>query len=237
MRPITCRDGWTRDDQVKPKTWCKRRLVRAARYFGSFRGGSGRLWLLGVVRRVSFDWLAKQQAQAAETLDETVPERDAEANCPVFLAIRKCDQQMVRAALEELPPQLREAIVLRELEGLSYQEIAEVADVPIGTVMSRTMRGRQRLVRAGLHRIGRGNCTVTYALPVQRLLQLCSDNELDLFWRVQIESHLAECTGCAEQAQRLQVLRETIGATALRYPPPTLAKGGLHREYWGSRVR
>ena len=71
---------------------------------------------------------------------------DEDSN-PALLAIRKSEQELVRMALEKLPPQLREAVVLRELEGLSYQEIAAVADVPIGTVMSRLSRGREQLQR------------------------------------------------------------------------------------------
>ena len=117
------------------------------RYFHSFRGGDGRAWLLGIVRRASFDWLAKQRAQSAEAYNEDIHDRGDESSNPEFLAIRKCDEELVRQALEELPPQLREAIVLRELEGLSYQEIATVTEIPIGTVMSRLSRGRQQLQR------------------------------------------------------------------------------------------
>jgi RNA polymerase sigma-70 factor (ECF subfamily) len=70
-----------------------------------------------------------------------------EASDPAVLAARRVDQEQVRQALEELPPQLQEVIVLRELEGLSYQQIATVVEVPIGTVMSRISRGRQQLQR------------------------------------------------------------------------------------------
>jgi RNA polymerase sigma-70 factor (ECF subfamily) len=118
---------------------------RAARYFASFRGGDGRAWLLGVVRRAAFDWLAKRQAQGTVVFHEAIHDRGDESSNPEFLAIRKCDQVRVRQALEELPPPLREVIVLRELEGLSYQQIATVTEVPIGTVMSRLSRGRQQL--------------------------------------------------------------------------------------------
>ena len=120
-------------------------FFRATRYFDSFRGGDGRAWLLGVVRRVSFDWLAKQRTQEALTFDDEIHGRYDESSDPVFHAIRACEAGLVREALEQLPALLREAVVLRELEGLSYREIAAVAEVPIGTVMSRLSRGRQQL--------------------------------------------------------------------------------------------
>jgi RNA polymerase sigma-70 factor (ECF subfamily) len=100
-----------------------------------------------VVRRACFDWLAKRRAQVAVVYNEDVHDRGDESSNPELLAIRKCDEATVRQAVEELPPPLREAIVLRELEGLSYQEIAAVTEVPIGTVMSRLSRGRQQLQR------------------------------------------------------------------------------------------
>jgi RNA polymerase sigma factor (sigma-70 family) len=119
--------------------------LRAARYFGSFRGGDARAWLLGVVRRVSFDWLAKRRAQGTVAFNESMHDPLDESSNPESLAERKSDQISVRRALEELPVSLREVIVLRELEGLSYQQIATLIDVPIGTVMSRLSRGRQQL--------------------------------------------------------------------------------------------
>jgi RNA polymerase sigma factor (sigma-70 family) len=138
---------WLTKDEHAAEDVVQEAYLRAARYFGSFRGGDGRAWLLGVVRRASFDWLAKQRAQQAVVYDEDVHDRGDESSNPEFLAVRKCDEAHVRQALEELPPQLREVIVLRELEGLSYQQLASVTGVPIGTVMSRLSRGRQQLQR------------------------------------------------------------------------------------------
>src|SRR5204862_3617656 len=116
-------------------------------YFASFRGGDGRAWLLAVVRRASYDWLAQRQAQAAAPFDPDAHDPRDDAADPAVLALRRCDQARVRQALEELPPPLREVIVLRELEGLSYHDIATVAAVPLGTVMSRLSRGRAQLQR------------------------------------------------------------------------------------------
>jgi RNA polymerase sigma-70 factor (ECF subfamily) len=134
-------DGHAAEDVVQEA------YLRAARYFGSFRGGDGRAWILGVVRRASFDWLAKRRAQAAVAFNEDFHDRGDESSNPEFLALRECDLALVRQALEELPPHLREVVVLRELEGLTYQEIAALAEIPIGTVMSRLARGRQQLHR------------------------------------------------------------------------------------------
>jgi RNA polymerase sigma factor (sigma-70 family) len=136
---------WLTRDEHAAEDVVQEAYYRAARYFGSFRGGDGRSWLLGVVRRASFDWLTKRRAQAALAFNEDFHDQGDEASNPQFLAIRKCDQARVRQALEELVPQLREVIVLRELEGMSYQEIASVTEIPIGTVMSRLSRGRQQL--------------------------------------------------------------------------------------------
>jgi RNA polymerase sigma factor (sigma-70 family) len=101
--------------------------------------------LLGVVRRASFDWLSKHRGQGAVTFNENVHDRGDESSNPEALALRKGDQVSVRQALEDLPLPLRETVVLRELEGLSYQQIASLTEVPIGTVMSRLSRGRQQL--------------------------------------------------------------------------------------------
>jgi RNA polymerase sigma-70 factor (ECF subfamily) len=135
------KDGHASEDVVQEA------YLRAARYFASFRGGDGKAWLLGVVRRAAFDWLAKRRTHTAAVFDEDLHDRGDESENPQFQAIRKCDEAQVRRALEELIPHLREAVVLRELEGLSYGEIAEVTAVPIGTVMSRLSRGRRQLQR------------------------------------------------------------------------------------------
>jgi RNA polymerase sigma factor (sigma-70 family) len=136
---------WLTRDEHAAEDVVQEAYYRAARYFGSFRGGDGRGWLLGVVRRTAFDWLTKRRAQVAVAFNEDVHDQGDESSNPEYLAIRKCDQERVREALEELPPQLREVVVLRELEGLSYQEIAVVTEIPIGTVMSRLSRGRRQL--------------------------------------------------------------------------------------------
>jgi RNA polymerase sigma-70 factor (ECF subfamily) len=121
---------------------------RAARFFASFRGGDGRTWLLAVVRRVSYDWLQKRRTAAAVTpFDDEAHSPGDDAFGPEDFLVHEIDLEMLRHAVEELPPDYREVIVLRELEELSYQAIATVTGVPVGTVMSRLSRARRQLRR------------------------------------------------------------------------------------------
>ena len=118
--------------------------VRAWKFRAGFRGGNSRAWLLSIVRNTAFTWLKKNRPQSMVTLND---EDLAEIEDPATQATTfgKADVSVLRAALEELPMEFREALVLRELEGLSYKEIADVADVPLGTVMSRLARARRQL--------------------------------------------------------------------------------------------
>jgi RNA polymerase sigma factor (sigma-70 family) len=116
--------------------------VRAFRFGGGFRGGNSRSWLLAIVRNASYSWLKKNRPKAIVSIED---EHMAEIEDPGAPAFERADAAVLRAALEELPLEFREALVLRHLEGLSYKEIAEVADVPVGTVMSRLARARQQL--------------------------------------------------------------------------------------------
>ena len=121
-------------------------FLRALHFFGGFRGDQGRAWLLAIVRHTCFTWLKKHRGQVpALMFDEEMHSTACESTNPEQLLMREEDQQLLRQALEELPVEYREIIVLRELEGLSYKEIADIAKVPVGTVMSRLARGRDRL--------------------------------------------------------------------------------------------
>jgi RNA polymerase sigma-70 factor (ECF subfamily) len=120
--------------------------LRAWRSFGSFRGSDGRGWLLAIVRNTCFTWLRKNRRQErADEFDENVHSTEPDAPEPERLLVGTLDTRRVRDAVEGLPVEFREAIVLRELEGLSYKEIGDIAGVPIGTVMSRLARARKRL--------------------------------------------------------------------------------------------
>lgn len=138
---------WLTRDEHAAEDVVQEAYFRAAKFFATFRGGDGRPWLLAVVRRAAYDWLAKSRSWAAASFDEEIHGRADESLNPEVLAVQRADRQLLRLAIEELPPEFREVIVLRELEGLSYQEIATVTDVPVGTVMSRLSRGRKLLQR------------------------------------------------------------------------------------------
>jgi RNA polymerase sigma-70 factor, ECF subfamily len=120
--------------------------LRAVKFFEGFRGGNPRAWLLTIVRNTSYTWLKKRRdVHAIASLDdEEVDLEDAAVN-PQQLAMAAESVERMRAAIDQLPPEFREVIVLREMEEYSYKEIADIAAVPIGTVMSRLARGRQQL--------------------------------------------------------------------------------------------
>ncbi|HXI51234.1 MAG TPA: sigma-70 family RNA polymerase sigma factor [Candidatus Saccharimonadales bacterium] len=126
--------------------------VRAFRFIGGCRAGDGRAWLLTIVRNTAYSWLKKNRPPAVVALDDDEFAEIADRNVGAG-SFHGADRDTLRAALEVLPLEFREALVLRELEGLSYKEIAEVAEVPVGTVMSRLARARQQLQDA-LHRKG-----------------------------------------------------------------------------------
>ena len=120
--------------------------LRAYQFFDSFHGGDGRAWLLRIVRNTCYSWLEKNRPrESAEAFDETKHSAERTDTGPEAPLVANENREMLRRALEELPSEFREAIVLRNLEGLSYKEIAAVSGVPIGTVMSRLARARARL--------------------------------------------------------------------------------------------
>jgi RNA polymerase sigma-70 factor (ECF subfamily) len=116
--------------------------VRAFRFGASFRGGNSRSWLLAIVRNTAYTWLKKNRPKAIVSIEDADLAEIEDPGAPAF---ERADSAVLRAALEEMPAEFREALVLRHLESLSYKEIAEVAGVPVGTVMSRLARARQHL--------------------------------------------------------------------------------------------
>ena len=125
--------------------------LRAFRFFGGLRGESARPWLLGIVRNTCYDWMRQQPSLAGQlSFDEERDSVAAPASAdPAVLWEQRAQRGRVNAAIEALAPAFREVIVLRELEEMSYEEIAQVAGIPIGTVMSRLSRARAAL-RAAL---------------------------------------------------------------------------------------
>ena len=118
--------------------------MRALSFFDSFHGEDGRRWLLAIVRNTCYTWLHKNRAQEMTELD---PEKHLAVNDnPEQAQLQKAGADTLRRALEELPAEFREVLVLRELEEMSYKELARILEIPIGTVMSRLARARKRLL-------------------------------------------------------------------------------------------
>jgi RNA polymerase sigma-70 factor (ECF subfamily) len=118
--------------------------VRAFRFLGGYRGGDSRSWLLAIVRNTAYSWLKKNRPQSVVSIHEDEL-AEIEDQSGLSAGRYHADAGALRSALASLPMEFREALVLHELEGLSYKEIAEVAEVPIGTVMSRLARARRQL--------------------------------------------------------------------------------------------
>ncbi|HLY61217.1 MAG TPA: sigma-70 family RNA polymerase sigma factor [Terriglobia bacterium] len=143
---------WLTNNDPDAEDVVQETYLRAFEFFEGFCGVDGRSWLLTIVRNTCFTWLRRNRPAALTTeFDEEIhSETEASAN-PEKLLMEKVDREQLQTALEELPVEFREALVLRELEGLSYKEIGDVCGVPVGTVMSRLARARDRL-REGLAR-------------------------------------------------------------------------------------
>ena len=124
--------------------------IRALRYAGSLHGNDARAWFLRIVRNAFYDWLGRNRpAEIVHEDDDMIAARiDPSSPDPEHEALRRADLAVLTQAITALPLQYREVLVLRELEDLSYKEIARVADIPIGTVMSRLARARGVLQRS-----------------------------------------------------------------------------------------
>ena len=120
--------------------------LRALKYFSGFRGGNARSWLLTIVRNTSYTWIQRNRV-AVESIefDEEVHAIEDPSVDPEVLLTRSANVAAVRLAIEKLPAEFREIIILREMENFSYKEIADMAGIPIGTVMSRLARARKQL--------------------------------------------------------------------------------------------
>ena len=139
------RDGHDAQDVVQEA------MLRALRHFETFRGGDARPWLLAIVRNAAFAWLRARRPGEVDVPDDELDAAlavGAPPSDPEALAIRRAERREIDAAIAALPIAFREAVVLRELEELSYRDIARITDVPIGTVMSRLSRARHLLAVA-----------------------------------------------------------------------------------------
>lgn len=120
--------------------------LRAYTHLDRFRGEEARAWLLKIVRNEGYDWLERNRRRERNiSLDDASMDFPSNTENPENQAIRNVEIGLLHEGLESLPLEFREVLVLRELEEMSYREIAEITAIPLGTVMSRLARGRKRL--------------------------------------------------------------------------------------------
>jgi RNA polymerase sigma-70 factor (ECF subfamily) len=123
--------------------------LRAFRFFGGFHGSDGRSWFLTIVRNISYTWLKQNKSlELLTAFDDNLYLNESGAPDPETSQVLKSESEIVMAAVDQLPLEFREVIVLRELEELSYKEISQLLNIPIGTVMSRLARARKRLQKS-----------------------------------------------------------------------------------------
>ena len=136
----------TRNDQDAQDV-TQESFLRAFRFFDGYQGGNIRAWLLTIVRNTCYTWLHQNRAPSSdEVFDEEIHSAEVSGGAsPEIQVLASADKEALRRALGELPDIFREVLVLREIEGMSYKEIADVASISIGTVMSRLARARTRL--------------------------------------------------------------------------------------------
>jgi len=136
----------TRNDQDAQDV-TQESFLRAFRFFDGYQGGNMRAWLLTIVRNTCYTWLRQNRPpDSAVEFDEEIHSEESSGSAdPEIQVLANADKETVQRGLEALPEIFREVLVLRELQGMSYKEIADVASVSIGTVMSRLARARTRL--------------------------------------------------------------------------------------------
>jgi RNA polymerase sigma-70 factor (ECF subfamily) len=134
---------WLTRDEQDAEDVVQEACLRALRFFDNFHGSDGRAWILAIVRNACYTWL-RQNRREQVSIEDEMELHDSRPD-PEALHLADVDRQRLLQAIEDLPAEFREAIILRELEGLSYKEIGAITGVPLGTVMSRLARARQRL--------------------------------------------------------------------------------------------
>jgi RNA polymerase sigma factor (sigma-70 family) len=149
---------WLTNNRADAEDVLQEACLRAFRALGGFSGGSARAWVLTIVRNTAYSWLEKNRSEMVAAIDDLdVEERtqverggnvaSLNATTPETQLIAKLDAIRLEATISALPTEFREVLVLRDMQGLEYREIAEVTGVPVGTVMSRLARARRRLIK------------------------------------------------------------------------------------------
>ena len=150
---------WLTGDRMDAEDVVQEASLRAFRAIGGFAGGSARAWVLTIVRHTAYSWLSKNRRPMLVAVDDLAAVEQAQAKhggnpddpgapTPEAELIMKADAAQLETAIAALPEQFRETLVLRDIQGLDYREIAQVTEVPIGTVMSRLARARRRLIES-----------------------------------------------------------------------------------------
>jgi RNA polymerase sigma factor (sigma-70 family) len=137
---------WLTRNQQDAEDVVQEAYLRAFRFFSGFRGGDARAWFMRIVRNTCFTWLHTNRPLRDTTeFDENLLQPDSSVPNPEEVVLQNESGTLMRKALEKLPPNFREVLVLRELQGMSYREIADITGLPTGTVMSSLSRARGRL--------------------------------------------------------------------------------------------
>jgi|KBSSwiStaDraftv2_1062776.scaffolds.fasta_scaffold282177_2 RNA polymerase sigma factor (sigma-70 family) len=138
---------WLMRNEDDAQDMVQEAYLRALRFFGGFHGTDAKAWLLTIVRNTCYTSLKRNKsAELLADFEEVVLTKEADEPDPEAMHLLKVRAQLVNEAIEKLPIEFREVVILRELEELSYKEIAEITAIPIGTVMSRLSRARKRLL-------------------------------------------------------------------------------------------
>ena len=144
---------WLTRDPSDAQDLAQEAMLRALRYFHAFRGEAARPWLLRIVRNTWIDFGTRNKMEKLPL--EVLENRPADGPDPEQSALASDQRRQIAAALAALPAEAREVLVLREIEDLSYKQIAVVLDLPVGTVMSRLARAREKLAVELKGRLGR----------------------------------------------------------------------------------
>jgi RNA polymerase sigma factor (sigma-70 family) len=144
---------WLTGNRTDAEDVVQEACLRAYRAIGTFAGGNARAWVLTIVRHTAYTWLRRNRSASLVMVDDLeaverahVDPGDQEKATPETELIAKADAARLETAIADLPAPFKETLVLRDVQGLDYREIAQITEVPIGTVMSRLARARRRLV-------------------------------------------------------------------------------------------